>query len=85
MHQAAENQAMLANLRVSKYVQSRIEDTYYKVKKTLESDRQVLFVGTPCQCVALKRYLKKEYANVMGYRLPKYGGDIVLGERKGKK
>lgn len=65
VHQVAENQAMLAKLRVSKYVQSRIEDTYYKVKKTLESGRQALFVGTPCQCVALKYYLKKEYDDLV--------------------
>ena len=56
VHQVAENQAMLANLRMSKYVQSRIEDTYYKVKKNLESGRQALFVGTPCQCVGFICY-----------------------------
>ena len=50
---------------MSKYVQSRIENTYYKVKKTLESGRQTLFIGTPCQCVALKRYLNKEHDNLV--------------------
>lgn len=65
VHQAAENQAMLTKLRVSKYVQSRIGDTYFNAKKTLESGRQALFVGTPCQCVALKRYLNKEYTNLV--------------------
>lgn len=64
-HQVAENLTELAKLYMSKYVQSRIEDTYYKVEKNLESGRQALFVGTPCQCVALKCYLKKEYNNLI--------------------
>jgi coenzyme F420-reducing hydrogenase beta subunit len=65
VHQVAENKKALAKLRMSKYVQSRIEDTYYQVKQNLELGRQVLFVGTPCQCVALKRYLNKEYDNLV--------------------
>ena len=64
VHQAAQNTSELAKLRTSKYVQSRIEDTYSNVKKILESGRQALFVGTPCQCIALKRYLNKEYSNL---------------------
>lgn len=64
VHQAAQNKEELSKLRVSKYVQSRIEDTYYKIKQVLELGRQVLFVGTPCQCIALKRYLNKEYLNL---------------------
>lgn len=92
VHQVAENQAMLANLRVSKYVQSRIEDTYYKVKKTLESGRQALFVGTPCQCVALKCYLNKEYDNLVlvdfichGVPSPKVWRQYRTWRTKGKK
>lgn len=64
-HQVAENLTDLVKLYMSKYVQSRIKDTYYKVEKNLESGRQALFVGTPCQCVALKCYLKKEYNNLI--------------------
>ncbi len=64
VHQAVQNKNELAKLRTSKYVQSRIEDTYSHVKKILESGRQALFVGTPCQCIALKRYLDKEYSNL---------------------
>ena len=65
VHQAAQSKSELAKLRTSKYVQSRIEDTYSNIKKILESDRQVLFVGTPCQCIALKRYLNKEYSHLI--------------------
>lgn len=64
VHQAVQDKNELAKLRTSKYVQSRIENTYSNVKKILESGRQALFVGTPCQCIALKRYLTKEYTNL---------------------
>lgn len=52
-------------LRGSKYVQSSIGDIYKQVKDDLESNKLVLFTGTPCQVEALRSYLKKEYVNLM--------------------
>lgn len=49
----------------SKYVQSCIGDTFKQAKQFLDSERQVLFVGTPCQIGGLKAYLKKEYDNLL--------------------
>ncbi len=49
----------------SKYVQSRIGDTFKQAKQFLDSGRQVLFVGTPCQIGGLKTYLNKEYDNLL--------------------
>ena len=49
----------------SKYVQSRIGDTFKQAKQFLEGGRQVLFVGTPCQIGGLKAYLNKEYENLL--------------------
>lgn len=37
----------------SKYIQSDTSGVYRQVLDDLRSDRQVLFVGTPCQCKAL--------------------------------
>lgn len=45
----------------SKYVQSDMENIYYKVKEDLIDDKMVLFSGTPCQIAALKSFLKKDY------------------------
>lgn len=39
----------LEKLRCSKYVQSRIEDTYKDARNYLKSGRKVYFSGTPCQ------------------------------------
>ena len=65
VHQSVTDIADLKKLRVSKYLQSRIEDTYKKVQQELQMGRLVLFSGTPCQCVALKKYLKREYENLI--------------------
>lgn len=54
----------LKKLQGSKYVQSRIENTYIETKKFLLSGKNVLFTGTPCQISGLKKYLKKDYDNL---------------------
>lgn len=51
----------LSNFRGSKYVQSRIGDTYNQVKDFLKQGRQVLFSGTPYQIAGLRSYLRKDY------------------------
>lgn len=54
----------IALLKGSKYVQSEIGLSYRKVKQDLQKEKQVLFVGTPCQVAGLKRFLRKEYPNL---------------------
>lgn len=50
----------------SKYVQSDMGQIYKDVKHVLQStDKLVLFSGTPCQIVAMKRYLGREYDNLI--------------------
>lgn len=48
----------------SKYVQSKIEDTYILIKEHLDKGKKVLFTGTPCQVDGLRHYLRKEYDNL---------------------
>lgn len=48
-------------MRGSKYVQSNVKDLYRKIKKCLESNMHVLFVGTPCQVHALRQFLRRDY------------------------
>ena len=51
--------------RGSKYVQSTIGSTYKEAREFLQQGRKVLFSGTPCQIAGLKRYLRKEYENLL--------------------
>lgn len=64
-HIFVENLEDLPKLRGSKYVQSRIADSYKKVKSFLRENRQVLFSGTPCQITGLKHFLGREYENLI--------------------
>ena len=64
-HDYAETIKGIDKFRGAKYVQSRIGDTYRIAKQFLNQGRQVLFSGTPCQIGGLKRYLQKEYSNLI--------------------
>ena len=64
-HGFVDNIEDLSRLRGSKYVQSRIGESYREAKHFLKDDRQVLFSGTPCQIAGLKRFLGKEYENLL--------------------
>ncbi len=57
----------------SKYVQSRIGETFKQVKQFLDQGRQVLFVGTPCQIGGLYAYLNKDYHNLLSADLICHG------------
>lgn len=51
-------------MRGSKYIQSKLGDSYKNVKCDLRDGRFVLFSGTSCQVAGLKQYLGKEYDNL---------------------
>lgn len=59
--------------RGSKYVQSRINESYNDVKMFLLDKRLVLFSGTPCQIKGLKLFLKIEYENLITADLACHG------------
>ena len=44
----------------SKYSQSRIGDTFKKIRADLKAGKRVLFSGTPCQVAGLKAYLQNK-------------------------
>lgn len=52
-------------LRGSKYLQSKIGDSYKKVRDDLSAGRQVLFIGTPCQVGGLRAFLGREYEKLL--------------------
>ena len=52
-------------LRTSKYVQSRIDNTFIQTKKDLLEGKSVLFSGTPCQIAGLLSFLGKKYDHLL--------------------
>lgn len=65
VHDYAETREALTRFRGSKYVQSRIGDTYRQAERFLKEGRMVLFTGTSCQIAGLKRFLRREYENLL--------------------
>ena len=64
-HTYAEKLEDCTQFRGSKYVQSKIGDTYKKAKQFLLNNRYVLFTGTPCQIKGLQMYLGKSYEKLI--------------------
>ena len=64
-HQYVEKKEELWKLRGSKYVQSKIGDSYKQAKKFLDNKKKVLFTGTPCQNAGLKSYLGGFYDDLL--------------------
>ncbi len=63
-HRIVSSKEELAPMRKAKYAQSNINMLYRDVKKLLDTDKPVLFTGTPCQVAGLKAYLNKDYDNL---------------------
>lgn len=65
VHDFTETKEGLEPFRKSKYVQSRIGNTFKIAEYFLKQGRKVLFTGTPCQIKALKLFLRKNYDNLL--------------------
>ena len=56
-HCFANNENEVERQKKSKYLQSDCGGIYRRLKEKLTAGQHVMFVGTPCQCAALKSYL----------------------------
>ena len=63
-HIRADNTEERNRMRGSKYIQSKLGDTFKNVQADLDTRKNVLFSGTSCQVAGLKKYLGKEYDNL---------------------
>lgn len=63
-HDYTDSKEGLSVFRGSKYVQSKLGDSFKNVKKFLNEGRYVLFSGTPCQVSGLNHFLGKKYDNL---------------------
>lgn len=72
----------LGKLRGSKYVQSRIGDSFKQAKVYLKEGRLVFFTGTACQTSGLIGYLGRDYENLITQDLICHGVPSPLAWRK---
>lgn len=61
IHDYAEDLESVKAFMRSKYVQSRVGETYKRAKQFLNAGRWVLYSGTPCQIGGLHSFLGKDY------------------------
>ena len=65
----------LKELQKSKYLQSKIDNSYIKVKEYLKEGKKVLFVGTPCEVAALNTIVQHKNlvtVDVVCHGIPSY-------------
>lgn len=65
VHIRANNETERNKMRGSKYIQSKMGETFQNVKKDLETGKIVLFSGTSCQVAGLKKFLNDDYNNLI--------------------
>lgn len=56
-HQRAQTPEQRDRMRISKYVQSDMRDTYAQIEADLKKGSVVLFTGTPCQAAGLRGFI----------------------------
>lgn len=92
VHAKATNLEEQKPMRGSKYIQSKLGETYKSIKKDVNSGRLVLFSGTSCQVAGLKKYLGKTFTNLLcvdivchGVPSPKVWKEYLEWQEKKKK
>lgn len=65
VHILSNSSEDITRMQGSKYVQSKIGNTYKEVRQKLREGQSVLFSGTPCQVAGLKGFLMTEYDNLL--------------------
>lgn len=69
VHDYVETVEGLSAFRGAKYVQSRIGQSFLRAETFLKQGRMVLFSGLPCQITGLKKFLRKDYDNLITVEL----------------
>ena len=89
VHIRTDNEEDRNRMRGSKYIQSKLGDTFKSVKTDLDAKRSVLFSGTSCQVSGLKNTLEKSMItysvwtlSVTEYQAKKYGRHICVGKSR---
>ena len=72
-HDYTETKECLRFFQGSKYVQSDIGNTYKMACDFLKANRMVLYSGTPCQIAGLRKYLRKDYRNLIAVEVVCHG------------
>lgn len=73
IHRGTDDYDVIIKMKGSKYMQSRLEDSFKEIKGFLTRGIKVLFTGTQCQVGGLLRFLHKDYDNLLAVELICHG------------
>lgn len=82
VHSLTDNINGIEPMRGSKYVQSKIGNSYTEVRKKLKEKKQVLFTGTPCQVAGLYNFLGDRHENLYTFDVICHGTPSPLVFKK---
>lgn len=82
IHDYSEDLEGCSKFRGSKYVQSKIGESYKIVEQKLKNGQIVLFSSTPCQVSGLQSYLRKDYENLITVDIACHGVPSPLVYRR---
>lgn len=82
-HIRIDNLKDIKKIQGSKYSQSDISNIYKNIKEDIKNGKKVLFSGTPCQVLAIKKYFGKEEKNLITTSVICHGvlNDKILSKR----
>lgn len=81
-HISIHSKADLSKILKSKYVQSDTKRIFTEVKELLQMNKEVLFAGCPCQVDGLKKFLGKDYDNLLTVDILCHGVPSPLAYKK---
>lgn len=61
---SATNLIEIEKFKTSKYSQAYIGNIFKEILSYLNDNKEILFIGTPCQVAGLKSYLKRDFENL---------------------
>ena len=64
-HAITDSIAVLKQMMGTRYVQSELGKVFIEIKSLINADKAVMFIGTPCQNAALKRFFNKGRDNLL--------------------
>lgn len=81
-HRYTDTISGIAVFQGSKYLQSKIGDSYVEAERFLKQGRLVMFTGTPCQIEGLLAYLRHDYTNLITQDIICHGVPSPLAWKK---